>query len=83
MDTMTDEELLQAINEANKALDSLSSSPKTDGPFTEHEIRRREIVLLRQVTAYKIQDAREQNQKLLEALNTDIYRSMTDFLETY
>jgi hypothetical protein len=79
---MTDEELQQAIQDANEALNSLTSPHQYKGPFPEHEVRRREIILLRQVTAYKIQDAREQGKKGLELVNTEIYRLMTSFLES-
>jgi len=81
--TMTDEELQKAIQDANEALNSLSSPRQSREPFPEHEVRRREIILLRQVTAYKIQDAKEQGKKDLELFNTEIYRLMTSFLESY
>jgi hypothetical protein len=80
---MTDGELQQAIQVANEALNSLTSPHPSKEPFSEHEVRRREIILLRQVTAYKIQDAREQGKKDLELFNTEIYRLMTSFLESY
>lgn len=80
---MTDDELQQAIKVANEALDSLSSPHQYKGPFPQQEVTRREIILLRQVTAYKILDAREQGEKHLELFNTDIYDAMTSFLESY
>jgi hypothetical protein len=80
---MTDEELQQAIQDANEALNSLTSPHQYRGPFPQLEVRRREIILLRQLTAYKIQDAREQGEKDLELFNTEIYRLMTSFLESY
>ncbi len=80
---MTEDELEQTIQDANEALDSLTRPHQYKGPFPQHEVRRREIILLRQVTAYKIQDAREQGKKDLELFNTKIYRLMTSFLESY
>jgi hypothetical protein len=78
---MTDEELREAIRDANKDLDSLHSPPPT-GPLPEHEVRRREMILLRQLTLYKIEDARKQNKKDLERLNTAIYGLMTSFVKS-
>jgi len=80
---MTEDELDQAIQDANEALNGLTGPHQYKGPFPEHEVRRREIILLRQVTAYKIQDAKEQGRKDLELFNTEIYRLMTSFLESY
>ena len=79
---MTDRELQEAIQEANEALDSLTPHQSNE-PFPEYEVRRREIILLRQVTAYKILEAREQDKKDLELFHTEIYRSMTSLLESY
>jgi len=80
---MTDQELQQAIQDANEAVYSLSRPPQLKGPFPKREVRRRELILLRQLTAYKIQEAREQGERDLETLNTAIYRAMTSFLESY
>jgi len=80
---MTEDELQQAIQDANEALDSLTGPSQYKAPFPEHEVRRREIILLRQVTAYKILEAREKGEKHLELFNTDIYDAMTSFLESY
>jgi len=80
---MTDDELQQAIHNANEALNSLTNPHRSRKPFPEHEVRRREIILLRQVTAYKILEAREQGEKDLELFNTAIYDAMTSFLKSY
>jgi len=80
---MTEDELERAIQDANEALNSLTSPHQYKEPFPEHEVRRREIILLRQVTTYKILEAREQGKKDLELFNTEIYRLMTSFLESY
>ena len=80
---MTNDELRQAIQVANEALDSLTIPHQLKKPFPEHEVRRREIILLRQVTAYKILEAKKQGEKDLELFNTAIYDAMTSFLESY
>jgi len=80
---MTDDELQQAIQNANEALNTLTSPHQFKKPLPEHEVRRREIILLRQVTAYKILEAREQGEKDLEFFNTAIYDVMTSFLESH
>jgi anti-sigma-K factor RskA len=80
---MSDDELQKAIQDANEALNSLTSPYKSKEPFPEHEVRRREIILLRQVTAYKILRARGQGEKDLELFNIAIYDAMTSFLESY
>jgi len=80
---MTDEELQQAIEDSNEALSSLSSPHQSREPLSEHEVRRREIILLRQVTAYKILRAREQGGKDLELFNRAIYDAMTSFIDSY
>ncbi len=79
---MTDKELQEAIEDANKDLDSLHSPPPT-GPFPPDEVRRREMILLRPLTLYKIEDARKQGKKDLELLNTAIYGLMTSFVKSY
>ena len=78
---MTDEELQEAIKDANNDIDSLSLPPPS-GPLPEHEVRRREIILLRPITLYKIQDAKKQNKKDIELLNTEIYDLMTSFVKS-
>jgi len=80
---MTDEQLKQAIQDANKALNGLTSPHQFEHPFPKYEVRRREIILLRQVTAYKILEARGQGEKDLELFNTAIYDAMTSFLNSY
>ena len=79
---MTDKELQEAIKDANKDLDSLHSPPPS-GPLPQHEVWRREMILLRQLTLYKIADAKKQNRKDLELFNTAIYGLMTSFVESY
>ena len=79
---MTDEELQEAIKDAENDVKSLSSPPPS-GPLPEHEVRRREIILLRQLTAYKIVDAKKESRKDLEHLNTLIYDLMTSFVKSH
>lgn len=79
---MTGEELQEAINDANKDLDSLHSPPPS-GALPQHEVWRREMILLRQLTLYKIEDARKQNKKDLELFNTKIYGLLTSFVKSY
>jgi len=79
---MTDKELQEAIRDANKDIDGLSSSPPS-GPFPQHEVKRREMILLRQLTLYKLEDARKHNQKSLEHFNTEIYSLMTSFVKSH
>lgn len=47
---MTDQDLQQAIQDANEAVYSLTRPPQPKGPFPKHEVSRREVILLRQVT---------------------------------
>ncbi len=79
---MTDEELQEAIKDAEDDVKSLSAPPPS-GPLLEHEVRRREMILLRQLTLYKIVYARKQNQKDIELLNTAIYGLMTSFVKSH
>ena len=79
---MTDEELKEAIEDAENDVKNLSSS-LTSGPFPQHEVSRREMILLRQLTLYKIEEARKQGKKDLELLNTAIYGLMTSFVKSY
>jgi len=77
---MTDKELKNAIKEANEALDALSPP---SGPLSAGEVRFREMVLLRQLTLYKIEDTRKQDRKDLELFNIEIYGLITSFLESH
>jgi len=43
----------------------------------------REMILLRQLTLYKIADAKKQNKKDLELFNTAIYGLMASFVKSY
>ncbi len=79
---MTDEELLEAIEDAENDVKSLHTS-LTNGPFPQHEVRRREIILLRPLTLYKVEEARKQGNKELELLNTAIYGLMTSFVRSH
>ena len=79
---MTDAELEEAIEDTNNEVRSLSSSAAS-GPFPQHEVRRREMILLRQLTLYKIEGARKQGKKDLELLNTAIYSLMTSFVKSH
>ena len=78
---MTDGELQEAIKSAENDVKNLSSSPPSR-PFPPQEVRRREMVLLRQLTLYKIEDARKQGKKDLELFNTAIYGLMTSFVKS-
>lgn len=73
---MTDKELQEAIADAENDVKSLSSS-LSSVPFPQHEVSRREMILLRPLTLYKIQRARKQGNKELELFNTAIYGLMT------
>ncbi len=81
-ENMTDEELQEAIKNAENDVRNLSRHMPS-GPFPQAEVRRRETILLRQLTLYKIEDARKHDKKDLELLNTAIYDLMTDFLKAY
>ncbi|MBA7475000.1 hypothetical protein ES707_10363 [subsurface metagenome] len=78
---MTDKELQEAIKGAEDDVKSLSSSPPS-GLFPPQEVRRREMILLKQLTLYKIEDARKQGKKDLELFNTEIYGLMTAFVKS-
>lgn len=77
---MTNKELQKAINDAIDDVKNLSSSPPS-GPFPQHEVTRREMILLRQLTLYKIEDAKKCKRKDLERFNTEIYNLMTAFVK--
>jgi hypothetical protein len=76
--TMTNGELQEAIKDANNDIDSLSLPPPK-GPFPQYEVKRREMILLRQITLYNIEDAKEENNEILERFNTEIYELMMAF----
>ena len=78
---MTKEELQDAIKDATDDVKSMSSCPSS-GPFPQHEVTRREMILLRQLTLYKIEDAKKSNRKDLERFNTEIYNVMTAFVKS-
>jgi hypothetical protein len=78
---MTNKELQKAIKHATDDVKSLSSSPRS-GPFPQHEVTRREMILLRQLTLFKIEDAKKCKRKDLERFNTEIYNLMTAFLKS-
>jgi hypothetical protein len=79
---MTNKELQKAIKHATDDVKSLSSSPLSE-PFPPHEVTRREMILLRQLTLYKIEDAKKCKRKDLERFNTEIYDLMTAFVKAY
>ena len=79
---MTNDELQKAIRDANKDIEGLSLSPPSR-PFPSHEVRRREAILLRQITLYKIEDAKEENNEILERFNTEIYDLITAFVKVH
>jgi len=78
---MTDEELKEAIKDAENDVKGLSL-PQPSGPLPPHEVRRREMILLRPLTLYKIESAREQGKKDLELFNTVIYGLMTSLIKS-
>jgi len=78
---MTNKELREAIKDATDDVKNLSSSPSS-GPFPQNEVTRREMILLRQLTLFKIEDAKKCKRKDLECFNTEIYNFITPFLES-
>jgi cytochrome b involved in lipid metabolism len=78
---MTNKELQKAIKDATDEIRNLSSSPAS-GPFPQHEVTRREMILLRQLTLLKIEDAKKCKRKDLECFNTEIYDLMTAFVKS-
>ena len=78
---MTNKELQKAIKDATDDVKNLSSSPLS-GPFPQHEVRHREMILLRQLTLYKIEDAKKCKRRDLERFNTEIYNLMTAFVKS-
>ena len=79
---MTNKELQKAIKDATDDVKNLSSPP-LDGPLPQHEVTRREMILLRQLTLFKIEDAKKCNRKDLERFNTEIYNLMTAFVKSH
>jgi cytochrome b involved in lipid metabolism len=79
---MTNKELQKAIKDATDNVKSLSSSPPS-GPFPQNEVTRREMILLRQLTLFKIDDAKKCKRKDLECFNTEIYDLMTAFVKSH
>jgi len=78
---MTDEELREAIRDADNNMDSLSLLP-SKGPFPQKEARHREMILLRQIAPDKIEDARKRNGKDLGRFNIETYSLMISFLKS-
>jgi hypothetical protein len=79
---MTNKELQKAIKDATDDVKNLSSSPRS-GPFPQHEVTRREMILLRQLTLYKIENAKKCKRRDLERFNTEIYDLMTAFVKSH
>ena len=79
---MTNKELQKAIKDATDDVKNLSSSPSS-GPFPQNEVRRREMILLRQLTLFKIEDAKRHKRKDLEGFNTEIYDLITAFVKAH
>jgi len=77
---MTNKKLQKAIKHATDDVKNLSSSPRS-GPFPQHEVTRREMILLRQLTLYKIEDAKKYKRKDLERFNTGIYDLITALIK--
>ena len=78
---MTNRELQKAIKDATDDVRNLSSSPSS-GPFPQHEVTRREMILLKQLTLFKIEDAKKSKRRDLECLNIEIYDLITAFVES-
>jgi len=78
---MTNKELQRAIKDATDDVRNFSSSPSS-GPFPQHEVTRREMILLRQLTLYKIEDAHKYKRRDLERFNTEIYNLTTAFVKS-
>ena len=79
---MTNKELREAIKDTTDDVKNLSSSPR-NGPFPQHEVTRREMILLRQLTLYKIEDAKKCKRKDLERFNSEIYNLITAFVKSH
>jgi hypothetical protein len=79
---MTNKELQKAIKDATDDVKNLSSSP-CSGPFPQREVTRREMILLRQLTLYKIEDTKKCKGKNLERFNTEIYDLITTFVKSH
>jgi hypothetical protein len=79
---MTNKELEKAIKEATDDVKNLSSSLPS-GPFPQHEVTRREMILLRQLTLFKIGDAKKSKRKDLERFNTEIYNLITAYVKSH
>lgn len=79
---MTSQELQKAIKDATDDVKSLSSSPPS-APLPQREVTRREMILLRQLTLFKIEDAKKCKSKDLECFNTEIYNLMTTLVESH
>ena len=73
---MTNKELQKAIKDATDDVKNLSLS-RPGGPLPQHEVRRREMILLRQLTLFKIEDAKKRKRKDVERFNTEIYDLIT------
>ena len=63
---MTNKELQKAIKDATDDVRCLSSC-RSGGPLPQHEVTRREMILLRQVTLFKIEDAKNAGEKTWSA----------------
>jgi hypothetical protein len=79
---MTNKELQEAIKDATDDVKNLSSSP-CSGPFPQHEVTRREMILLRQLTLFKIEDAKKCKRRDLERFNSGIYNLITAFVKSH
>ena len=79
---MTNKELREAIKDATDDVKNLSSSPPS-GPFPQHEVTHREMILLRQLTLFKIEDAKKCKRGDLEHFNTEIYDLITTFVKSH
>jgi len=77
---MKNEELRNAIEDVYKERRNL---PQPTGPLPEHEVIRRELLLLKQAILYRIEEARKQNKKKREMFNIELYGLINSFLESY
>ena len=79
---MPNKELQRAIKDATDDVKNLSSSPSS-GLFPQNEVRHREMILLRQLTLYKIEDAKKRKRKDLDRFNSEIYNLITAFVKSH
>jgi hypothetical protein len=77
---MTNKELKKAFRDMQEEVNNL---PRSAEPLPEDEVRRRELILLKQVILRKIADAKKQKERQKELFNIGLYGLITSFLESY